>query len=139
VLFVTSLATGLALAQQERLRRLLVRREQLTRAARARALAANEAKTEFLATMSHEIRTPLNSMLGFSQLLVARQDLPPDARRQLSLIDSAGTALLTVVNDILDFSRVEAGQVELLFQPTSAAAVLHDAVGIIRPEAENKG
>jgi signal transduction histidine kinase len=139
VLFVTSLATGLALAQQERLRRLLVRREQLTRAARARALAANEAKTEFLATMSHEIRTPLNSMLGFSQLLVERQDLPPDVRRQLSLIDSAGTALLTVVNDILDFSRVEAGQVELLFQPTSAAAVLHDAVGIIRPEAENKG
>jgi signal transduction histidine kinase/CheY-like chemotaxis protein len=139
VLFVTSLATGLALAQQERLRRLLVRREQLTRAARARALAANEAKTEFLATMSHEIRTPLNSMLGFSQLLVERRDLPPDVRRQLTLIDSAGTALLTVVNDILDFSRVEAGQVELLFQPTSAAAVLHDAVGIIRPEAENKG
>jgi signal transduction histidine kinase len=139
VLFVTSLATGLALAQQERLRRLLMRRERLTRAARARALAANEAKTEFLATMSHEIRTPLNSMLGFSQLLVERQDLPPDVRRQLSLIDSAGAALLTVVNDILDFSRVEAGQVELLFQPTSAAAVLHDAVGIIRPEAENKG
>jgi signal transduction histidine kinase len=139
VLFVTSLAAGLALAQQERLRRLLVRREQLTRAARARALAANEAKTEFLATMSHEIRTPLNSMLGFSQLLVERQDLPADVRRQLGLIDSAGTALLTVVNDILDFSRVEAGQVELLFQPTSAAAVLHDAVGIVRPEAENKG
>jgi len=139
VLFVTSLAAGLALAQQVRLRRLLMRREQLTRAARARALAANEAKTEFLATMSHEIRTPLNSMLGFSQLLVERRDLAPDVRRQLTLIDSAGTALLTVVNDILDFSRVEAGQVELLFQPTSAAAVLHDAVGIIRPEAENKG
>ncbi|MBC7667019.1 MAG: MASE1 domain-containing protein [Gemmatimonadaceae bacterium] len=139
VLFVTSLATGLALAQQERLRRLLVRREQLTRAARARALSANEAKTEFLATMSHEIRTPLNSVLGFSQLLVERMDLPADARRQLGLIDTAGKALLTVVNDILDFSRVEAGQVELLFQPTSAAAVLHDAVGIIRPEAENKG
>ena len=139
VLFVTSLATGLALAQQERLRRLLVRREQLTRAARGRALAANEAKTEFLATMSHEIRTPLNSVLGFAQLLVERDDLPPDAKRQLHLIDSAGATLLTVVNDILDFSRVEAGQVELLFQPTSAAAVLHDAVGIIRSEAENKG
>ena len=139
VLFVTSLAAGLALAQQERLRRLLARREQLTRAARVRALAANEAKTEFLATMSHEIRTPLNSVLGFAQLLADRVDLPDDARRQLGLIDTAGQALLTVVNDILDFSRVEAGQVELLFQPTSAAAVLHDAVGIIRSEAEAKG
>ncbi|KRA59802.1 histidine kinase [Caulobacter sp. Root655] len=136
VLFVTTLAAGLALAQQERLRRLLVRREQLSRAARARALAASEAKTEFLATMSHEIRTPLNSVLGFSQLLAERADLPPDAHRQLGLIDTAGKALLTVVNDILDFSRVEAGQVELLFQPTSAAAVLHDAVGIIRSEAQ---
>lgn len=139
ILFVTTLAAGLALAQQERLRRLLVRREQLTRAARARALAANEAKTEFLATMSHEIRTPLNSVLGFSQLLVERTDLPSDARRQLGLIDTAGKALLTVVSDILDFSRVEAGQVELLLQPTSAAAVLHDAVGIIRAEAQARG
>ncbi|MGR4864599.1 ATP-binding protein [Caulobacter sp. LARHSG274] len=139
VLFATSLAAGLALAQQERLRRLLLRRERLTRAARGRALAANEAKTEFLATMSHEIRTPLNSVLGFTQLLVGRDDLPADVRRQLGLIDSAGGALLTVVNDILDFSRVEAGQVELLFQPTSAAAVLHDAAGIIRSEAQARG
>ncbi|PTS90342.1 MULTISPECIES: hybrid sensor histidine kinase/response regulator [unclassified Caulobacter] len=139
LLFTMSLATGLALAQQERLKRLLVRREQLTRAARARALAATEAKTEFLATMSHEIRTPLNSVLGFAQLLAARQDLPPDARRQVNLIDSAGGALLTVVNDILDFSRVEAGQVDLLSQPTSAAALLRDTVAIMAPEARAKG
>jgi signal transduction histidine kinase/CheY-like chemotaxis protein len=139
VLFGTSLAAGLALAQQERLKRLLVRREQLTRAARARAMAATEAKTEFLATMSHEIRTPLNSVLGFAQLLAARNDLPPDARRQVNLIDSAGGALLTVVNDILDFSRVEAGQVELLPQPTSASALLRDAAAITAPEARAKG
>jgi signal transduction histidine kinase/CheY-like chemotaxis protein len=139
VLFGTSLAAGLALAQQERLKRLLVRREQLTRAARARAMAATEAKTEFLATMSHEIRTPLNSVLGFAQLLAARNDLPPDARRQVNLIDSAGGALLTVVNDILDFSRVEAGQVELLPQPTSASALLRDAAAIMAPEARAKG
>jgi signal transduction histidine kinase/CheY-like chemotaxis protein len=139
VLFGTSLAAGLALAQQERLKRLLVRREQLTRAARARAMAATEAKTEFLATMSHEIRTPLNSVLGFAQLLAARNDLPPDARRQVNLIDSAGGALLTVVNDILDFSRVEAGQVELLPQPTSASALLRDTAAIMAPEARAKG
>ncbi len=124
---------------EERLKRLLVRREQLTRAARARALAATEAKTEFLATMSHEIRTPLNSVLGFAQLLAARNDLPPDARRQVNLIDSAGGALLTVVNDILDFSRVEAGQVELAPQPTAAAALLRDTVAIMAPEARAKG
>lgn len=139
LLFGTSLAAGLALAQQERLKRLLLRREQLTRAARARALAATEAKTEFLATMSHEIRTPLNSVLGFAQLLAARNDLPPDARRQVNLIDSAGGALLTVVNDILDFSRVEAGQVELAPQPTSAAALLKDTAAIMAPEARAKG
>jgi len=139
VLFYTCLAGGLALAQQDRLKRLLLRREQLTRAARARALAATEAKTEFLATMSHEIRTPLNSVLGFAQLLAAREDLPPDARRQVNLIDSAGAALLTVVNDILDFSRVEAGQIELMPQPTSAAALLRDTVAIMAPEARAKG
>jgi signal transduction histidine kinase/ActR/RegA family two-component response regulator len=139
VLFYTSLAAGLALAQQDRLKRLLLRREQLTRAARARALAATEAKTEFLATMSHEIRTPLNSVLGFAQLLATREDLPPDVRRQVNLIDSAGAALLTVVNDILDFSRVEAGQIELLPQPTSAATLLRDTVAIMVPEARARG
>ncbi|WP_297512518.1 MASE1 domain-containing protein [uncultured Caulobacter sp.] len=139
VLFYTCLAAGLALAQQDRLKRLLLRREQLTRAARARALAATDAKTEFLATMSHEIRTPLNSVLGFAQLLAARDDLPPDARRQINLIDSAGAALLTVVDDILDFSRVEAGLIELLPQPTSAAALLRDTVAIMAPEARAKG
>jgi signal transduction histidine kinase/CheY-like chemotaxis protein len=139
LLFGANLATGLALAQQERLKRLLVRREQLTRAARARAMAATEAKSEFLATMSHEIRTPLNSVLGFAQLLAARDDLPPDVRRQVNLIDSAGGALLTVVNDILDFSRVEAGQIEIHPQPTSASALLRDTAAIMAPEARAKG
>ena len=139
VLFYTCLAAGLAFGQQNRLKRLLLRRELLTRAARGRALAATEAKTEFLATMSHEIRTPLNSVLGFAQLLAAREDLPPDARRQVNLIDSAGAALLTVVDDILDFSRVEAGQIELSPGPTSAAALLRDTVAIIAPEARAKG
>ncbi|HJV40683.1 hybrid sensor histidine kinase/response regulator [Caulobacter sp.] len=138
-LFYTCLASSLILAQQDRLKRLLVRREQLTRAARSRALAATEAKTEFLATMSHEIRTPLNSVLGFAQLLAARQDLSPDARRQVNLIDSAGAALLTVLDDILDFSRVEAGHIELLPQPTSAAALVRETVAIMAPEARAKG
>jgi signal transduction histidine kinase/ActR/RegA family two-component response regulator len=139
VLFYTCMAASLVLAQQDRLRRLLQRREQLTRVARARALAATEAKTEFLATMSHEIRTPLNSVLGFAQVLAARDDLSPDARRQVNLIDSAGAALVAVLDDILDFSRVEAGQIELQQKPTSAADLVRDTVAIMAPEVRAKG
>lgn len=139
VLFYTCMAASLVLAQQERLKRLLQRREQLTRVARARALAATEAKTEFLATMSHEIRTPLNSVLGFAQLLAKRDDLSPDARRQVNLIDSAGAALVTVLDDILDFSRVEAGQIELQPQPTLAADLVRETVAIMGPEIRDKG
>jgi len=139
VLFYTCMTASLVIAQQDRLRRLLQRREQLTRLARARALAATEAKTEFLATMSHEIRTPLNSMLGFAQLLAQRDDLSPDARRQVNLIDSAGAALVTVVDDILDFSRVEAGQIELHPQPTSAADLVRETMAIMAPEIRAKG
>ncbi|WP_369825725.1 MASE1 domain-containing protein [Caulobacter sp. BP25] len=139
VIFYTCMAASLVLAQQERLKRLLQRREQLTRVARARALAATEAKTEFLATMSHEIRTPLNSVLGFAQLLAQRDDLSPDARRQVNLIDSAGAALVTVLDDILDFSRVEAGQIELQPQPTVTEALVRETVAIMAPEARAKG
>lgn len=139
VLFYTCMAASLVLAQQDRLRRLLQRREQLTRVARARALAATEAKSEFLATMSHEIRTPLNSVLGFAQLLAKRDDLSPDARRQVNLIDSAGAALITVLDDILDFSRVETGQIELQPQPTCAADLVRATAAIMAPEIRAKG
>lgn len=139
VLFYTCMAASLVLAQQERLRRLLQRREQLTRVARARALAATEAKSEFLATMSHEIRTPLNSVLGFAQLLAQRDDLSPDARRQVNLIDSAGAALVTVLDGILDFSRVESGQIELQPQPTATADLVRETVALMAPEIRAKG
>lgn len=139
VLFYTCMAASLVLAQQDRLRRMLQRREQLTRVARARALAATEAKTEFLATMSHEIRTPLNSVLGFAQLLAKRDDLSPDARRQVNLIDSAGAALVTVLDDILDLSRVETGHIELQLQPTSAADLVRETAAIMAPEIRAKG
>lgn len=138
-LFFTCLAAALALATQQRLKRLLVHRQTLARRAQARAQAASQAKTDFLATMSHEIRTPLNSVLGFTRLLAERGDLAPDARRQLGLIDGAGGALLTLVNDILDFSRVEAGRLDLTIAPTRAEAVLREAAAIIALEARAKG
>ena len=106
--------------------------------AQARAENASRAKTDFLAMMSHEIRTPLNSILGFTDLMLDGSDLAPGPRRQAELIRSSGSALLTVVDDILDFSKVEAGAIELAPRPFSPAALVADCVAIIRGVADAK-
>jgi len=137
--FFTCLASALVLAKQYRMKRLMLRRQTTARAARVRAQAANLAKTDFLATMSHEIRTPLNSILGFADLLGRTEPLSPDGLRKLELIASAGGSLVTIVNDVLDFSRIEAGRIELDLQPVSPQSLLNDAVAIIAPEARAKG
>ncbi len=77
-----------------------------------RADAASEAKGRFLATMSHEIRTPLNGVIGLSRLLEA-MPVPAEALEMVRMIRSSGDALLRVINDVLDFSKVEAGKLEL--------------------------
>src|SRR5262249_33126210 len=82
-------------------------------AARGRAEAAAAAQGQFLTTMSHELRTPLTSVLGFADILLDRKDLVPEVRRQVTLIQTSGAFLLTVVNDILDFSRIEEGKLQL--------------------------
>ncbi|MDP1986868.1 ATP-binding protein, partial [Phenylobacterium sp.] len=137
--FFTSLSVALILAEQNRTRRLLAMRTRAAKRAQARAQAAGAAKGEFLATMSHEIRTPMNSILGFTQTLIRRDDLPAEARRQIELVHRAGGSLLAVVNDILDYSKLEAGEVELALQPQSPEAVAQDAVDIIAPSAEARG
>jgi two-component system, sensor histidine kinase len=76
------------------------------------AEAANEAKSSFLATMSHEIRTPLNGVLGMAQAMAA-DSLSPVQRERLDIIDQSGKALLAILNDILDLSKIEAGRLEL--------------------------
>ena len=79
---------------------------------RARAEEANRTKSEFLANISHEIRTPLNGILGMAQVLGAR-DMPPTQRGQLSVIQQSGQVLLTILNDLLDLSKIEAGKLDL--------------------------
>ena len=138
-LFMTCLASALSLYRLNRMRVLMARRSQHARAARARAQAASQAKTEFLATMSHEIRTPLNSILGFAGLLGVTETLSPEGRRKLDLIDGAGQSLVTLVNDILDFSRLEAGSIQLDPRPISPATLLREAAAIVAPDAEAKG
>jgi PAS domain S-box-containing protein len=107
--------------------------------ARIQAEQASQAKSEFLANMSHEIRTPLNGILGYADLLLDRCDLAGQHRRYLEHIQTAGASLLTVVNEILDFSTIEAGQIELKPQVVSPRALIDSAVSIVRSSADQKG
>jgi len=122
------------------LRDISARKKFETEAAEARAAAerAAAAQGQFLANMSHELRTPLNGILGFADIVLERDDLIPEVRRQVSLIKSASDSLLTTVNDILDFSRIEEGQLRLTLSDFSLEALVDNSVSIIRPFAEKK-
>ncbi len=110
--------------------------------AKARADAANQSKTEFLANMSHEIRTPLTSILGYTNLLRDEGDIskaPPERVNALNTIQSAGEHLLTVINDILDLSKIEAGKITVEKVETPLVQLLAGIEGLMRPRAAAKG
>jgi PAS domain S-box-containing protein len=103
---------------------------------------ATQAKSEFLAAMSHELRTPLNSIIGFSELLLDDMVGPsgsPEHHRYATHIHQSGKHLLSLVNDILDLSKVEAGRMELRPETFDAKTSLLAVDGAIRPLAEKKG
>ena len=108
-------------------------------AARDVAEAAAQAKTEFLANMSHELRTPLTSVIGFSGLLRARDNLPVAERTYADRIATASEALLSVINDILDYSKLEAEAVDLEPQPFDPRAMAQGAAAIIEDLCQTKG
>ncbi len=110
--------------------------------AREAADAANLAKSEFLANMSHEIRTPLTSILGYADLLRDTGDLSAAPQSRIQTIDTiraAGQHLLTIINDILDLSKIEAGKLAVEAIETPLPAILHEVEVLLRPRAVGKG
>ena len=106
--------------------------------ARANAEAANQAKSQFLATMSHEIRTPLNAVLGLNELML-HSALDSQQRRHAELIGSSGRLLLALINDILDVSRIEAGHMQLTSAPFGVRSAGEGVVALMRERALAKG
>jgi signal transduction histidine kinase len=110
-------------------------------AARGEAEAANQVKTQFLATMSHELRTPLTAILGYEELLADEVSGPvtPLQHQQLERIRMSALHLLGLINELLSFSRLEAGQETVLREPVELRGVLEEAAVIIEPLARSKG
>src|SRR5204862_914059 len=106
--------------------------------AREQAEAANAAKSEFLANMSHEIRTPMNAILGFSELLRTQMAASKE-RNYLDAITASGRTLLTLINDILDLSKIEAGKLELQYEPVSVARLVEEILKLFSIKAGEKG
>ncbi len=122
----------------ERTRELEAQASELT-AARDAAEAAGRAKGEFLSNMSHELRTPLNAILGYAQILLRDDGLGERRREGVEIIHDSGEHLLTLLSDILDLSKIEAGRMEIIPGEVHLSGFLEGIVGMIRLRAEQKG
>ena len=138
ILLTATLATS-ALAERMRTEQRARRKEASAAAVRARSEQTLATRERFLAVVSHEIRTPLNGVAGFAGALAARTDLDPEARRQAEAIAASAAVLTALIEDILDFSRLEQGRLELEPAPMDIGPVIAEAVERFRFPASGKG
>ncbi len=137
----TRLASEIELRQhRQHLEKLVKERTAELAIAKERAEAADRLKSAFLATMSHELRTPLNSIIGFTGIMLQglAGPLNDEQTKQLGMVQSSARHLLNLINDILDISKIEAGQLEIASEPFDMRQTIGKAVRTVTPLAEKK-
>lgn len=123
------------------LERTVIERTEQLQVALARAESADHTKSAFLASMSHELRTPLNSIIGFTGILLQRLAGPinQEQAKQLTMVQGSARHLLELVNDVLDISKIEAGELEIFLKPFDLSASVERVLTLMSPMAHNKG